>query len=272
MKTYELIALDMDGTLLTDEKIISETTKKMIEKAVKQGKYVVLSTGRSLDELKDNETDLAAIRYYICESGALIYDCQEDTILHVEQIPETYVKQIMDIVKEEDVMIYYDNNGRSISEQEKINHMDHYHMGQYQDMLKRCIVTVDHIIDHYNAHPCGVEKLNLFSASEKIRERLYQRLKKFPLPMVYAEETSLEISPQNVSKATGLQKLCEHLGLSIEQTIAVGDSDNDLEILKAAGLSVAMENGKAHIKEICDVIVADNNHDGCAEAIEKFLL
>ena len=115
MKTYELIALDMDGTLLTDEKIISETTKKMIEKAVKQGKYVVLSTGRSLDELKDNETDLAAIRYYICESGALIYDCQEDIILHVEQIPELYVKQIMDIVKEEDVMIYYDNNGRSKS-------------------------------------------------------------------------------------------------------------------------------------------------------------
>ena len=90
--------------------------------------------------------------------------------------------------------------------------------------------------------------------------------------LVNAESASLEISAAGVDKGKGLLKLCEYLGLSPEKTIAVGDADNDVAILKTAGLSVAMGNALPQIRELSDVSVADCNHDGCAEAIEKYLL
>ena len=87
-----------------------------------------------------------------------------------------------------------------------------------------------------------------------------------------AEQASLEISAVGVTKGTGLKKLCEHLGISLEETIAVGDADNDIDVLKTAGLSVAMGNANDTVKSICDVVVSDCDHDGCAEVIEKYLL
>ena len=87
-----------------------------------------------------------------------------------------------------------------------------------------------------------------------------------------AETTSLEISAKNTTKGLGLQKLCEHLGISIDEAIAVGDADNDLDVLKRAGLSVAMGNANDNVKKIADVVVEDCDHDGCVQAIEKYLL
>lgn len=272
MNTYELIALDMDGTLLTDEKLISDQTTLAIQKAIDQGKHVVLSTGRAVDELIDYKENLKDMRYYICESGALIYDCKKEKILHTESIPEDLIKQIIEIARTEDALVYFFSNGKGFSEAGKIDDLAHYHMGQYQELLTRCVFAVPDIASFYAKNLCNVEKLNIFSSSTEIREKLYNILKELPLTMVYSEKTSLEISPLNVSKASGLQRLCKHLDLSVDKTIAVGDSDNDIDVLKTAGLSIAMKNAKDYVKDVCDVVVADNNHDGCAEAIYRYLL
>ena len=85
-----------------------------------------------------------------------------------------------------------------------------------------------------------------------------------------AETTSLEISPRGVTKALGLQILCRYLGIPIEESVAVGDADNDIDVLKAAGLSVAMGNANKTVKDLCDVIVADNDRDGVVEVIDRF--
>lgn len=90
--------------------------------------------------------------------------------------------------------------------------------------------------------------------------------------MLNAGDTSLEISPLGVTKGYGLKKLCKHLNIEVEQSIVVGDADNDLDVLKTAGLAVAMGNANANVKKIADVEVMDNDHDGVAEAIYKYLL
>ena len=90
--------------------------------------------------------------------------------------------------------------------------------------------------------------------------------------MALAEETSLEITCKNINKGNGLKHLCQVLNLSIEQTIVVGDAGNDVEALKVAGLAVVMDNAIDEIKQYGDVIVSDCDHDGCKEAIEKYLL
>ena len=77
---------------------------------------------------------------------------------------------------------------------------------------------------------------------------------------------------KELTRQAGLLALCRHLDISPEETIVVGDADNDKEILQTAGLAIAMGNAADHIKALADVVVADCDHDGCAEAIEKYLL
>ena len=93
-----------------------------------------------------------------------------------------------------------------------------------------------------------------------------------PVTMVFSEKTSLEITPAGVDKGTALKKLCELLDMDIQQVIAVGDAPNDHAILETAGLAVAMGNAIESVKQLCHAVVADNDHHGVKEAIERYLL
>ena len=136
------------------------------------------------------------------------------------------------------------------------------------------VVGLDNINDYYIGNPYSVHKLNIYHHSKAARDHTRQAVKEagLELEMKDSEATGLEMNAKGVDKGTGLKQLCHHLGISIEETIVVGDADNDKEALEVAGLSVAMGNAKESIKEISDVIVSDNDHDGCAEVIEKYLL
>ncbi|MBR0289559.1 MAG: HAD hydrolase family protein [Selenomonadaceae bacterium] len=89
------------------------------------------------------------------------------------------------------------------------------------------------------------------------------------LSISYAEAFNLEMSPANVTKAYGLRELCDFLKIDVAETVAMGDADNDKEILQTAGFSVAMGNASDEIKQISDFITLDNDNDGVAAAIEK---
>lgn len=271
-KKYDLISLDMDGTLLNREHRISQRTKEAIDYAVSQGKTVVISTGRSTAELVDYEKELEQIRYYICENGALLFNSFEKQIIYSIAIPPEIVSEILNLAEPEDAMIYIASNGQNMSNRSDVLRMEHFHMGQYKEHALKTAVLHEDIIASYRKEHFPVEKMNLSCVSVELRESLYNSLKSLPLTIAYSEESALEISPRHVTKALGLQKLCDYLCIPLEKTIAVGDSNNDTDIMKAAGLSVAMGNSFPNIKELCDVTVADNNHDGCAEAIEKYLL
>lgn len=272
MTRYDLIGFDMDGTILNSEKTISEATVEAVNRAVAAGKQVILSTGRCISELKEYEEMLVNVRYYVCESGALIYDTNEKKVIHTENLDADSVHQVFDLIDSEDVMVYLMSKGVAYASPAHIARADHYHMGIYREMMERVVDKVDSVVDFYRSNDIYVEKMNLYSASPEIREKIFEQIKDFPLEKAYAEETSLELSPLGISKASGLIWLCEHLQIPLERTIIVGDADNDIEALKAAGLSVAMGNAKPHIKELCDVVVADNDHDGCAEAVYEYLL
>ena len=93
-----------------------------------------------------------------------------------------------------------------------------------------------------------------------------------PLDFTYAEETSFEITPQGVSKGTGLVDLCRVLGVPIEEAIGVGDAFNDIPMLEMAGLGVAMGNSNEAALLAADVVVGDNDHNGIAEVIDRYLI
>ncbi len=269
---YELIGLDMDGTLLNSEKKITPGVVLAIKEAIANGKHVALSTGRGVAEIAEYREQLKDMEYAILESGALVYNLKKDEMISVVDLDETIVDKVFDAVKDKDVFVHLISQGRSVSSEELIPKMDKYHMGVYIPLYDRVSTKVDNTIKFHYEDKQGIEKINLYHTTPQDREDTKRKLQGLPVEMLDAEETSVEISPLGVTKGFGLKKLCEYLNIGIEQSIAVGDADNDLDILKTAGLAIAMGNANENAQKIADVKVADNDHDGVAEAIYKYLL
>lgn len=273
MSKYKVIAFDMDGTLLNSEKEISENTLQAIQKAIHAGKEVILATGRGPTELTDYLDKLPGVRYLNGISGAFLYDLKESKLISSTMLSDKTVVELIRIAKRNDIMFHMLTE-ESYVQTSHCRDMSRYHMGIYQDMFDRITIKQDDLEKFYQDHPFPVAKFNMYHRSIKDRKNTKSVLEKSGLPVVWveAETTSLEVSAYGANKGTGLLKLCDHLHIKPEEVIAVGDSDNDLDILKVAGLAVAMGNSKKVVKDIADVIVTDCDHDGCAEAIEKYLL
>lgn len=271
MSKYKLISFDMDDTLLNSKKELPEKNLEMINKAFDCGKEVILSTGRCVALLKPYIEQIPRLRYINCSSGALVYDLKQNKEIYSNKISIENINKILDVAKLEDNMVSIQTTFPVIQQNDFYN-MERYGMEKYMPAFEKWATKVEDVRAFYKENGFPATKINLYHTTPEGRARTRERLEELGLVMIDAEAASLEISAAGVTKAVGLKKLCEYLGISIEETIAVGDANNDLDILKKAGLSVAMGNANDAVKEICDVTVRDCDHDGCAEAIEKYLL
>lgn len=273
MGTYQLIALDMDGTLLNSKKQISPANLTAIKLADKQGKIVVLSTGRNPAEVRTYTLQMPSVRYLNCNNGSLIYDVKVESAIYQHPLAPETVMKILKITEKEDVTLSLATD-HPIIQRDHFAQMEQYGMGPYKGLFAQVAEKWEDLRYKYAESPFPVHKVNIYHKDTESRARVQQSIADAGVHamMIHSETTSLEISAEGVGKGTGLQKLCEFLNIPIADTIAVGDSGNDLQVLNTAGLAVAMGNAIAEIKKIADVVTADCDHDGCAEAINQYLL
>lgn len=271
MSEYKLIALDMDGTFLNSEKEISKKNLEAVNRAFDAGKEVVLCTGRCIAELRECMQQIPDLRYIVATSGAMVYDRKKEQYIYSNGIESSDIYRIMQAVEPYEVMLHFMTE-ESIVERRCVERMDYYGMKAYTTLFQETTTQVENLPRFYQEHEMPIEKVNLHFHRTEDRDYVRNLFEKEQWVLSDAEQTSLEISAKGTTKGTGLMKLCEHLGIPMEQVIAVGDADNDLDVLKKAGLAVAMANANENVKRICDVEVSDCDHDGCAEAIEKFLI
>ena len=271
--TCQLIALDIDGTLLNSRKEITPDTAAMVERALEAGKHVVLSTGRSFAELEEILARFPAMRYGICESGALIFDRARETPIAVHPIPLDLVRRVEAVARQRDVLVHVFQRGRPVISRRQMAQLEEFQIPYFRPLFERYSLQVEDSLDHcLRLEAPSIEKINLYHRTPAARDETRPLLAHLPLEQVDSEKTSLELSAPQVDKGRGLRELCAHLQVPIEATIAVGDSYNDAAVLRAAGLAVGMGNAPEPVRQLCDVIVADCEHDGVAEAISRFLL
>lgn len=232
---------------------------------------MVLCTGRCIPELQEYIEQIKDLRYIIGISGALVYDLKEKKEIYINKIPENQVDIIFDAIEGVDVLPHVLSE-KSLVQKGQMENMEYYGMGAYKSLFEKVATPVDNIAEYSIKNKVDVLKLNLYHAFQEDREKTRKKLEKENLVMVNAEKTSLEISAAGTTKGTGLAKLCDYLGIDLSEVISVGDADNDLDVLSKAGLAVAMGNANDNVKKICDVTVRDCDHNGCGEAIEKYLL
>jgi Cof subfamily protein (haloacid dehalogenase superfamily) len=269
---YRLLSLDMDGTLLTSAKQIPPETTAAIQQLMEQGIEVVVGTGRGLAELADYREAFKGMHYGLLVSGGLIYDFQQENPVTLHALSLAQCQRLLDAANEEDAMVHILTVHDSVAREQDIFHMDDFSMRVYQDMYERICDRQEDLTRYVQEHAGEILKINLYHRSTASRERSRKRLAGLGMNLVLAEKTGLEASPAGITKASGLKELCSLLNIPLAATVAVGDAPNDLEILQTAGLAAAMGNATDSIKEICDVIVSDNDHNGVLEVITHYFL
>ncbi|HIZ46462.1 MAG TPA: Cof-type HAD-IIB family hydrolase [Candidatus Olsenella pullistercoris] len=270
--TYELIAFDMDGTLLDSSKRVLPSSERAIADAADAGKTVAIASGRSPVMIELDQASLGPVRYAICCNGTVLYDLEEHRVVSSASLPREAIVAALDALGDEDAMIDVFQGRGFFCQPSHVDRMPEFGLGIYQPMYRATAWLVDDVRATLLDPSESYQKFIFHLTSPEARERVVAAMAGVPVEMARSEVSSLEFSPQGVTKATGLLALADLLGIDRAATIAVGDADNDLDMLRAAGLGVAMGNANERAREAADVTVADNDHDGCAEAIRRFLL
>lgn len=268
---YRLLALDMDGTLLTSDKRVSKRTREALARLAAGGVPIAYCSGRCFRELLDYPAELPFVRYGVLASGAVVYDFAEQRTLALSPLEAEAVERALRIAGAEDCMAHVMSVGASVARSEDIARMSDFGMDVYQGMYEQICEMPSDLVGWAREHAGEVVKVNFYHRSAAARDRTRARLVEsgMPLTLANAEETSVECSPLGVSKARGLEALAAHLGFGLASVVAVGDSDNDLAALEAVGMPVAMGNATDSVKRVARLVVADNDHDGIVEVVER---
>lgn len=270
----KLVAMDMDGTLLSSSKELSEVNRKTIEAYSAKGIAFAFCTGRVMNELEDVARKMPYVKYAITCNGALVYDISDlkkCRLIHGDVLKMEDVRKIFHRLRKGGfpMMFELQADGVIYSPKEGVDHPDKYGVGYIRDFIKKTRIPVD-IEDYINSRTKSVGKINVFFPNSEIRLNALDYLKDMKFELAYSEPTNLDINQAHANKGRGLGKLMEYLHIAKEETMAIGDNVNDITLLKATPNSVVMENAPEEIKKYGSFITLSNDDNGVAYAIKKF--
>lgn len=266
---YKLIALDMDGTLLNSAKEISPENKAAISAARAQGVTVVLASGRPIEGMK---TQLAALDmltdndYVLSYNASLVQKVKSETIIRSQILSGADAKVIAALAERYGVNIHAFSQEKGLITPAHNDYTDHEstitgmpitlidfsELADDEKILKVMMVDVPAVLS---------------AAIKQLPAALYSQF-----TIVQSAPFFLEFLNINSNKGIGVKALAEHLSLTADQVICMGDAGNDLHMIEYAGLGVAMGNATPDIKAIADHITLSNDEHGVAKVIQEFVL
>ena len=271
-----LIATDMDGTLLADDKMAPPENIRALEECAARGIEIVPATGRTVRGLPEEIRSLPGVRYAIITNGALVVDLKENRILDTCRLSVDLAVRIMTMARDSADDIMYDAyvDGVGCTTDYFYNNMERYiSVPEVRALVQKTRQPVPDNIACVRERGLDVDKINLFFRSEEARQRMRDALANVPGILVTSSiSNNLEINAKGADKGGALLRLAEYLGISACETMAFGDGENDLSMVKCAGVGVAMGNGEKIVREAADYITGTNNEAGVADAIRKIVL
>ena len=268
---YVLLATDMDGTAVNDQNRMSPRTEEAIHRALAQGYEVIFSTGRCPAEIRPFLKRFPDMHYAVCTNGSLIMDLRTGIPLRSVVVDPAVVEQALAAIQGMDYTAGFYLGDEFYMDQGARNHLEHYNCACFQQLFEECATWVESGYEVFRKDPSCVRKVNLYFHDPEEHRRAGELFAKLPMNYPSGIPMDYEICPPELSKGAGVELICRHLGISPAQCIACGDAGNDQSMLAIAGLGVAVGSAVPELKAMADVIVADCEHDGLAEAIEAYL-
>lgn len=272
--SIRLIALDLDGTLLTSEKKISLANKKALEECLERNIQVVIATGRTGAGIPDEVKSIRGIRYIIGANGAVVEDIRTGLVLKKQSIPKADALKILDIVKTHPLIYDAHIDGLGKIDKRFLENLEEYvPEEEVRNLVRRTRSEITDLRSYIDKGRSDVDKINLTFKERATRELVRQRLNDMSSIVITSSfSNNLELNHRSATKGNGLLFLTSHLGLTPLETMAFGDAENDLTMLKQAGIGVAMGNALASVKAVADYVTVTNDEDGVATAISKLLI
>lgn len=265
---YRLLALDLDGTLVTSRGTVTEAAKKAVWSFIDAGGVVALASGRPTrglwpaQDLKLSEKG----GYLLSYNGGKIVDCKTGETIYEKDIPQDLVPTIIHMIK--------DAGMEAISYQDQYVLLEHVDRLWFDREAAVCRMEYKEVPDlaAYVTFPvvklmaCGAPD-QILALEERAKAAIGDRVDIFR-----SEDFYLEFVAKGIDKAATLEVLLKHLGLTRESLMACGDSYNDISMVEYAGLGVAMANSIPEVLNGAGAVTKSNDEDGVAQAIYQFIL
>lgn len=275
MPDIRLIALDLDGTLLNSDKQLTQQNAQALACAAARGIEIVPTTGRFFSGMPEIIRSLPYLHYAITINGAAVYDVRQDADIARAEIPLPLAVEIMRYL--DTLPVIYDcymNNWGWMTRAMQLRADAFAPDEHYLRMIRNLRTPVDDLKSYLLETGRDVQKIQLFLTDPALRMTLLRQLGgQFEgLCVSSSVPNNIEINSTDANKGEALRKLAAHLGLDISQTMAIGDGLNDLSMLRAAGIGVAMENACPEAKQAADYVTGSCDESGVAAAIRRFCL
>lgn len=275
----KLVALDLDGTLFNSEKKISEKNLDAIKKAVDMGVVVLPATGRPFVGVPEAIKTIPEIHYVITVNGAAVYDLHTGKCVYENPIRHETMVKLIDELDKLDITADLFIGGQG--------YMDSKNKGFYKrtglsdamiEYLVSSRLVVDKLPQYVRDKKPAVQKITI-NFIKQADGTLYHRDKAVEVAESFSDELihvsgglgNLELTNKEVSKGNALLQLAKQMNIPREQTMACGDSGNDLDMIIKAGIGVAMANSEKAVLDASDYVTLSNDEDGVAAAFEKFV-
>lgn len=276
---YKIVFCDIDGTLVDDNKYMTEETQVEIKKLVENGVYFVLTSGKPFSIIKEFAEKCNAIPYVIGSNGGIVYDYSKNKTIYSRSIDTNTILELLNFIEQYNTYKYVTVLGDTIVEEEKYG---------FTPKNRKDVKIVPSIKKYIEGTKDPILKISLYDPDKQklinIREMILQKfdlntvpVDKFIVPEKFKEKKDkskpdpyiIEAMNKNVSKAEAIKELTKYLNIDLSKTVAIGDGANDYDMLKVVNYKIAMENAVPEVKNIADMITDSNNNSGVAKAINK---
>lgn len=271
------VLMDMDGTLLGNSQVaVSVRNMEALQKAIEKGVHVIPCTGRVYNMLPPQLLTQPGLRYFITSHGARVYDKALDAAIYEDVIPAPQAAQLMRILEGKGLYNEIAANGtiyfeKAVTDALDIAQVPEHHIWYIRD---NCYTAVEKPSEYFLENNVAVEKMNIYGIPQNLQQEIFDAVTAtgFIQHTRGAAAANLEFSHHTLNKLNAVDVVLAKLGVSYAETLAIGDSSSDFEIIKACGVGIAMGNAPDNIKAVADDITAVNTEDGLALAFEKYVL
>lgn len=266
-RNIQYIVIDLDGTLLNDDHKVSDRNKAVIKKAIEQGVKVILATGKTRKGAEPIIAELGLDTPGVFVQGLMLYNA-DGTVRQENKLDPEVARHIVQYAESEGFEVVAYSGNRLVC-----RYLDDAveEITKFGEPMPEAVGSLINQI-----HNIKINKLIIVGGSKrKLKALRWQLDQQIGGKVSFTDGgvlTSLEILPKGINKGQGVKTLLRQLSANAENVMGIGDAENDVEMLKTVGFAVAVKNAAEKTKAVADEIVASNNDDGVAEAIERFVL
>lgn len=270
-KMRKLIVSDIDGTLLKNDKTISDATYKAIFSYIEKGHIFAIATGRMHGAGKIITKTLDYDGFLISCNGAVVKHLKTGEVIQAIELPKDTVRSVISICKKHDVYFHlYDIDAIYA---ERNAHLAKTYSDGMQELPEKFRFGVYFKEDLLNlVDEIGIYKVGLYDENPETFMKVMDEINALTgVQTCKSLTTSFDVMAEGVSKATGIEAIRAHYNIPLKDVIALGDNENDMDMISYAGVGVAMENATEALKAVADFVTKSNEEDGLVYALERFV-